>query len=65
MVLSYMRKLPKKVRFGGSNEMKKTLKDIEKLENGYSIQDFLIFLQEECNTHKAIEKNEKRERQRW
>ena len=49
--------ISKKARFGGNNEMKKTLKDIAKLEDGYSIHDFLVFLQEECNARKAIEKN--------
>ncbi len=49
--------IAKKARFGGSSEMKKTMKDIEKLEDGYSIRDFLVFLQEECNFRKDIEKN--------
>lgn len=52
--------IAKKARFGGSSEMKKTLKDIEKLEDGYSIRDFLVYLQEECNARKDIEKNARR-----
>ena len=49
--------IAKKVRYGGSGEMKKTLKDIEKFENGYTIKDFLTFLNEECIARSAIEKN--------
>jgi len=49
--------IAKKVRFGGSGEMKKTLKDIEKLENGYTIKDFLNFLNVECIARNEIEKN--------
>ena len=48
--------IAKKARFGGSSEMKKTLKDIEKFEEGYSIRGFLVFLQEECNFRRDIEK---------
>ncbi|MCP4459514.1 MAG: hypothetical protein GY816_16055 [Cytophagales bacterium] len=49
--------IAQKARFGGTSEMKKTMKDIEKLEDGYSIKAFLVFLQEECNARRAIEKN--------
>lgn len=50
----------KKARFGGDSEMKKTLKDIEKLESEYSIRDFLTFLHEECNARNDIERNARR-----
>ena len=49
--------IAKKARFGGDPEMKKTLKDIEKLETEYSIKDFLSFLYEECTARNEIEKN--------
>lgn len=49
--------IAQKARYGNTSEMKKTLKDIEKLENGYTIKDFLSFLNEECIARNAIEKN--------
>ena len=49
--------IAKRARFGGDAEMKKTLKDIEKLESDYSINDFLSFLNEECKARYEIEKN--------
>lgn len=47
----------KKARFGGDSEMKKTLKDIEKLQNEFSIREFLTFLSDECKARTEIEKN--------
>lgn len=52
--------IEKKARFGGDAEMKKTLKDIEKIESTVSIKDFLRFLNEECGARNAIEKNAKK-----
>lgn len=52
--------IAKRARFGGDAEMKKTLKDIEKLESEYSIRDFLSFLHEECNARNDIERNAKK-----
>ena len=49
--------IAKKARFGDNAEMKKTLKDIAKVESELSIRSFLVFLQEECNARKEIENN--------
>jgi len=49
--------IAQKVRYGGSSEMKKTMKDIEKLQKETSIKEFLNFLQEECVARNDIEKN--------
>lgn len=49
--------IAKKARFGGDAEMKKTLKDIERVESELSIRSFLVFLQEECKARKEIENN--------
>ena len=50
----------KAARFGGDDEMKKTLKDIERVESESSIRSFLVFLQEECNARKEIESSAKK-----
>lgn len=52
--------ISKQARYGGNAEIKKTLKDIEKLETEYSIRDFLTFLHEECNARNDIERNAKK-----
>lgn len=52
-------KIAEKEKVEGSREMKKTLEDIIKFENGYTIKDFLIFLKEECVARSTIEKNAK------
>ena len=52
--------IQKKVRFGGDAEMKNTLKDIEKLQNQFSISEFLSFLSDECRARKEIENNMKK-----
>lgn len=46
-----------RARFGNNSELRKTLRDIEKLESEYSINDFLVFLHEECNARNDIERN--------
>ena len=48
--------LSQKARYGGSKEITKTLKDIEKLEEESSIKDFLAYLNEECKAQYQIEK---------
>lgn len=52
--------IAKKARFSDDAEIKKTLKDIEKLQSNYSIRNFLVFLQEECKARSEIEKEAKK-----
>jgi len=52
--------ISKKAKYGNaSDEIKKTLKDIEKVQTEYSMKSFLVFLSEECKARSEIEKNAK------
>lgn len=50
-------RLSKMVRYSDNNEVEKTLKDIERFEEGYSIKEFIHFLHNECDRRKEIEHN--------
>ncbi|MFY0605242.1 MAG: hypothetical protein JXR10_00915 [Cyclobacteriaceae bacterium] len=50
-------RLVKAQRFKKDKEIEKTLKDISKFEDKYSMKKLIHFLHEECNARKDIEKN--------
>lgn len=51
-------RLVKASRFGNqSHEIKKTISDIEKFEEGYDMKSFIHFLHTECSARNEIEKN--------
>ncbi len=51
-------RLIKASRFGkASHEMKKTIDEIEKFEEGYDMKSFIHFLHTECNARNEIERN--------
>jgi hypothetical protein len=50
-------RLVKAQRFNHDKEIEKTLKEISKFEEDYSMKEFIHFLHEECTAQKDIEKN--------
>lgn len=52
-------RLVKASRFNHDKEIEKTLKEIAKFEDKYSMKSFIHFLHEECNYRNDIEKNAK------
>jgi len=53
--------ISKKSKYGNAtDEIKKTLKDIEKVQTEYSMKSFLVFLNEDCKARNEIEKNAKK-----
>ncbi len=50
-------RLVKAQRFNHDKEIEKTLKEISKFEDKYSMKSFIHFLHEECVAQKDIEKN--------
>ncbi|WP_258105770.1 hypothetical protein [Marinoscillum sp. MHG1-6] len=52
-------KLTKAVRISHDKEIEKTIKDIEKFEEEYSMKKFIHFLHEECKGRSEIERNSK------
>ncbi len=50
-------KLNKAFRFSKDRELKRTLKDISKFEEEYSMKEFIAFLYDECQGISELEKN--------
>ncbi len=52
------KRLSKAARFGNADkEVKKTLSDIEEFESEYDVRNFLVFLKDECNSARDLERN--------
>ena len=50
-------RLTKAARFNSTHEIKKTIAEIEKFEEGYDMKSFIHFLHEECNARNDLERH--------